>query len=95
MSDPILKNPVNTLEFFSQDALERALYEDRRKALLDWNSSIRSAKEEGREEGRQEGERRQALATARNLLGMGLSIQQIAQATGLSAAEVEQIRQEQ
>ena len=90
MSDPVLKKAVNTLEFLSQDARERALYEDRRKALLDWNSSIRSAKEEGREEG----ERHRALATARNLVSMGLSVQQIAQATGLSPAEVEQIRQQ-
>ena len=94
MSDPVLNKAVNTWEFLRQDARERALYEDRRKALLDWNSSIRTAKEEGREEGREEGERHRALATARNLVGMGLSVQQIAQATGLSPAAVEQIRQQ-
>lgn len=96
MSDPVVKKAVTALEFLSQDERERALYENRQKALRDWNSSLYNAHEEGVEEGMEKGmekgERHQALATARNLLGMGLSVEQIAQATGLSVAEVEHLR---
>lgn len=38
--------------------------------------------------GLQEGEQSKAISTARNLLGMGLPVEQIAQATGLSEAEI-------
>ena len=49
-------------------------------------------KAEGRAEGRLEGERLQAFATARKLLQMGLEVQNIAIATGLSIAEIESMK---
>ena len=45
-------------------------------------------KQVGREEGREEGERQKAIATAQNLLEMGLSIEQIAKATGLNEKDI-------
>ena len=46
----------------------------------------------GREEGRAEGREEKALETARNMLAMGLGThEQIAQATGLPLADVEQL----
>ena len=47
---------------------------------------------EGEARGRSEGSRQKALETAKNLLQLGLSIENIAQATGLSKAEVEAIK---
>ena len=63
---------------------------------------IKRGRQEGREEGREEGIRKgikrgeyQAkLATAQNLLEMGLSIEQIAKATGLSFEDVAKIERE-
>ena len=57
---------------------------------------IKRGRQEGREEGieqgikrgRQEGEYQAKLATAQNLLEMGLSIEQIAKATGLTESEI-------
>ena len=49
-------------------------------------------KREGLQEGREEGEHHKALETARNLLKMGLSIEQIAQATGLDIEQVIQVQ---
>lgn len=46
---------------------------------------------EGRAEGRAEGQREALLQTAHNLLSMGLRVETIAQATGLSMQEVENI----
>ena len=49
------------------------------------------AREEGRNEGFSDGSRQKALETAKNLMALGLSIENIAQATGLSKQEVENI----
>lgn len=43
---------------------------------------------DAREEGFSEGAHRKALETAKNLLDLGLSIENIAQATGLSEADI-------
>ena len=53
-------------------------------ALLD---SIRTGREESHEEGRMEEKR----SIARNLKSMGLSCQQISQASGLTLEEIEQL----
>ena len=47
---------------------------------------------QGRSEGLAQGSYQTKLETAKNLLGLGLSIENIAQATGLSQAEVEAIK---
>ncbi|EEV19976.1 hypothetical protein TREVI0001_2618, partial [Treponema vincentii ATCC 35580] len=47
---------------------------------------------EGEARGRSEGSRQKALETARILKQLGDSVQKIAQATGLSQAEVEAIK---
>ena len=49
--------------------------------------------EKGRKSGREEGRRQQAHDAARKLIAMGLlSDEQIAEATGLSVAEIRQLR---
>ena len=53
---------------------------------------IEQGVQKGIEQGREEGEHHKALETARNLLNMGLSIEQIAQATGLDIEEVTEIQ---
>ena len=50
------------------------------------------AREEGRNEGFSKGAHRKALETAKNLIGMGLSIENIAKATGLAQKEVEKLQ---
>ena len=47
-----------------------------------------------KQEGKQEGERQKAIATARNLLKMDLSHEQIATATELSLADIAKIERE-
>ena len=53
---------------------------------------IEQGVQKGIELGREEGEHHKALDTARKLLYMGLSIEQIAQATGLNIEEVTEIQ---
>lgn len=66
-------------------------YEDSLKAYRDIKNSIDTAKEEGREEGRKEGVAKEKLATAKRLLGMGLTQEQVAKGTGLSIKEIEKL----
>lgn len=68
-------------------------------AYRDIKNSIDTAKEEGREEGRKEGRKegreegvaKEKLATAKRLLGMGLTQEQVAKGTGLSIEEIERL----
>ena len=45
--------------------------------------------QKGRQEGRQEGERKEKIKIAKNLLSMGVSMEQVAKATQLSRTEIE------
>ena len=56
-------------------------------AYRDIKNSIDTAKEEDREEG----VAKEKLATAKRLLGMGLTQEQVAKGTGLSIKEIEKL----
>ncbi len=73
---------------FKQELRE---YEDSLKAYRDIQNSIDTAKEEGREEGRVEGIAKEKLATAKRLLGMGLTQEQVAKGTDLSIEDIERL----
>ena len=81
---------------FKQELRE---YEDSLKAYRDIKNSIDTAKEEGRKEGREEGRKegreegvaKEKLATAKRLLGMGLTQEQVAQGAGLSIEDIERL----
>ena len=73
---------------FKQELRE---YEDSLKAYRDIKNSIDTAKEEGIEEGRVEGIAEEKLATAKRLLGMGLTQEQVAKGTDLSIEDIERL----
>lgn len=73
---------------FKQELRE---YEDSLKAYRNIKNSIDTAKEEGREEGRVEGIAKEKLATAKRLLGMGLTQEQVAKGTDLSIEDIERL----
>ena len=73
---------------FKQELRE---YEDSLKAYRDIKNSIDTAKEEGRVEGRVEGIAKEKLATAKRLLDMGLTQEQVAKGTDLSIEDIERL----
>ena len=105
MTSPILQMLNEKIDVLSLNPVERKLYESRMKLKSDiatisevqfkagakWG--IEQGKAEGKSLGLAEGEargsRQKALETAKNLLHFGLSRENIAQATGLSPAEVD------
>ncbi|MBJ6361718.1 PD-(D/E)XK nuclease family transposase [Paenibacillus sp. GCM10012307] len=80
MNEPVLKKAMDTLEFLSQDAEARRLYEERQKYLHDEASMIEGALAEG--------EKRKAVQMALELLKLGVDAAIIAKASGLSEAEI-------
>ena len=81
-------------------------YEDSLKAYRDIKNSIETALEKGREEGmakglakglekgREEGMEKEKIATARRLLSMGLSEEQVSTATELPLEEIQKLREQ-
>jgi predicted transposase/invertase (TIGR01784 family) len=85
--DAMIKEAYCKLQEMSEDEENRMLYEARLKAQRDEYARMQGALEEGRQEGREEGHR-EKLEIARKFMNLGIPIEQIAQATGLSPKEI-------
>lgn len=92
---PGLEEARKKLIYYNMTPEERRSYDEHLSAMMIQNDVLDTAKLEGLIEGRQEGliegEKRKQSAIACNLKKMGLSIEMIAQATGLSAEEIEKL----
>ncbi|ESU37921.1 Chromosome segregation ATPase [Giardia duodenalis] len=83
-----IREAFQTLEFVSHDKQSRLDYNDRMKALCDFNS----ANEKSREEGLVEGEKNARMKMIINMLSKGLSIENVAEYSGLSMQEIENVK---
>ena len=106
-TSPILKMLNEKVDILTLSPIERKLYESRMKLKSDIatisESQFNAGRQEGKSlglaegkslgltEGEARGSRQAKLETARNLRVMGLSAENIAKATGLSQAEVEEL----
>ena len=99
-----MQQRIKDKKVYSKDKEEMLRYEAAERAEMDFVSAISSAeilgkeigkaegRAEGLTEGKAEGKKIQALGTAKTLLEMGVSIQQIIKATGLSESEILQLK---
>ena len=71
-----------------KNSIDTAKEEDREEGR---EEGRKEGREEGRKEGREEGVAKEKLATAKRLLGMGLTQEQVAKGTGLSIEEIERL----
>ena len=83
---------INLLEELSRSREERAIAEEREKALRDELSFRKAALEKGLREGREEGIKQEKLNTAKKLLQKGMTLSKVAEITGLSPEEIEGLR---
>ena len=96
-TSPILRMLNEKIDVLTLSPTERKLYESRMKLKSDiatisetqFSAGVERGLAEGKSLGLAEGSRQAKLETAKNLLHFGLSRENIAQATGLSRAEVE------
>jgi predicted transposase/invertase (TIGR01784 family) len=84
---------TNILTSISKDERERAIFRSRQMYKRDMDHERAVARKEGRQEGRQEERKEGRSEIAKNFLSMGFSVEDVAKGTGLSAAEVEALRQ--
>ena len=85
--DKNLKEAVEKLEVISGDEKMRRIAELRLKYILDKNTNIRTAREQGIKQGKQ----LEKLEIIKNLIKVKIPIEQISEATGLSKEEIEKI----
>ena len=92
-TSPVLQMLNEKIDILTLSPTERKLYESRMKLKSDITTisetQFSAGVERGLAEGEVRGSRQKALETARNLLVIGLSIENIAKATGLTIQEVE------
>ena len=90
---PVLQMLNEKIDVLTLSPTERKLYESRMKLKSDITTisetQFSAGVERGKSLGLAEGSRQKAFETAHNLLVMGLSIENIAKATGLTLQEVE------
>jgi len=77
----------------SSDEVVRELIEARSKALHDEATRMKHAVEKAKKEGREEGKKKRDIEITKNLLKIGISLEQISKATGLSIEEINNINQ--
>ena len=96
---PVLQMLNEKIDVLTLSPTERKLYESRMKLKSDittisetqFSAGVERGKSLGLAEGEVRGSRQKALETAHNLLVIGLSIENIAKATGLTVQEVENL----
>jgi predicted transposase/invertase (TIGR01784 family) len=89
LQDKTVQKAMETLQYISADDDVRAIADLRQKTINDHNSEMTVA----REEGKAEGEAKKARETAIAMLAKGLDPELIADCTGLSVGEVNDLRQ--
>ena len=89
---PGLPEAREKLRYYDMSQEERHAYDEHINAIMIQNDVLSTAKqeglEEGRAEGRAEGQKEKALDVALNLKAMGLPMDMISKATGLTMEEV-------
>ncbi|GBF76791.1 hypothetical protein PA598K_05283 [Paenibacillus sp. 598K] len=88
VNEPTLGKAMTALEYLSQDAEARRMYEMRQKALHDEASMLEGARAEGESIGRS----KEKLEVAQNMLDKDMDIKTIAELTGLSAEQVGKLK---
>jgi Uncharacterized conserved protein len=71
--------------------MDRAEYEESLKIFWDFSNVLSTAERKGRAEGRAEGERDEKLRNAKNLKTLGVDVETISKATGLTKEEIESL----
>lgn len=89
LQDRVFTRLFEAAEIAKFNRQELVEYEDSLKNFRDWYSVVKTAETKGMVKGREEGLEEGILKVARNLKQMGMPIDNIVQATGLSVEEID------
>ena len=85
MSEAAIKEAMRAAQKFMNDTAERRSYINRQMAIMDYNSGIQSAREEGERRGEKRGVKRGKCLVLRDLVRDGiLSLSAAAQRAGMT-----------
>lgn len=88
MNNPAIKEALNHEMAFTKDDQQWYEYEQREKAIKDYNAII----EDNREEALKEGIQKNKIDNAARLLKLGIGVEIVSQGTGLSLEQVQQLQ---
>jgi predicted transposase/invertase (TIGR01784 family) len=91
VGDTDLNSAIQDFQKLSEDNDFRELVIKREETLIEEQSALYAERKAGKEAGKEEGKKEKAIETAKNFLKMGLSVEQVAQGTGLSLEEVSKL----
>lgn len=86
-----LEKAMDIIDEMSRDEKEWELYESRRLAIMDYNTGMIKAREEGEAKGREKGEKKSKSEIAKKLLAKKMPIDEIIEITELTKEEIEKI----
>ena len=86
--DAIFAKAFHTAELANYNEAERDKYEGSLKVYRDWKSVLETAREDGKLVGLAEGEAKGKLETAKQFKALGVGLEVIKKATGLSEEEI-------
>ena len=95
LDKPTIKKAIGALDVMNFTREERQIYEEHLKWLRMEAGALSVAKETGKKEGRKEGRKEEKEAIAQQMLARGMDTNLIVQLTGLSQAELAQIKAKQ
>ena len=91
-----LNKAIEIIDQMSMDPKEWELYESRQRAIMDYNTGIREAKEEGKnlglKQGLEQGEKKKQIEIAKKLIIMKMDIKDIIEVTGLTEEEIKKLQ---
>ena len=97
VKDPKSQNTISAVTailaglLLDKEIISRLLRRDTMQESVIYQEILEEGIEKGRQEGRQEGIIESKIIIAKNLLSLGISLEQVATATGLSLEEVEKL----
>ena len=91
LQERVFKKLFKQAEIAQYDEVQRRQYEASLKEYWDYTSTLDTAYMKGEKKGREEGQQQEKEETVRRLQQMGLTLEQIAQGTGLKVEEVKSI----
>ncbi len=82
-----IKKAMDIIDEMSMDEKEWELYQSRKMAIMDYNTGVREAKEQGIEQGK----KRKQIEIAKKLLSKNMTIKEIEEITELSIEEIQKL----
>ena len=90
--EPEIKEAIEVLEDISSDEAKIRIAELREKYIMDRESELETAEEKGIKHGIQEGSKKEKIEIAKKLKDKKMSIEEIAELTGLTKTEIEELQ---